>query len=443
MANKKLKNFEYANQSVKGQLPKVNTDMLSFFETENGFVFILADGEGSDETGAVAAQLAIDRIQYYLENEFVEKPTDALYNALVYANGFIYEQSRKDAAVKDRGVSLSCVLIRENKVFYSCIGDSRIYYFNGKKVFLLAQGNRSEIDSGISGDDSESKLVQGLLGKSRKIVPKVNAEALEPVNEDVIIMLSDGIFSTINEKSIQKIFLDQMPSQTKIYRLIDLANLESGNDNLSAQLISFYNLDNKERIFTPIKEKTSVKELFPSKMPDLSYVRGIVQDIVKQPLYKTILIALAFLLLGYMFYDLFLYDPRPARKIRNERIAREQIQRDTLSDQASVAESGITESTVNLPADATYLVRQGDTWNRIYSEFGVCSWFIRNHPPNSGMFDSSDNPIAGRRLSIPVMYSSKQNLNPNFYQEFSLQKTGSRCENANEEFLKNFREQNL
>jgi PPM family protein phosphatase len=441
MANKKLKNFEYANQSVKGQLPEANTDIVSFFESENGFVFILADGEGSDEAGVFAAQLAIERIQYYLENEFVEKPTDALYNALVYANGFIYEQSRKDSAVKDRGVSLSCVLIRENKVFYSCIGDSRIYYFNGKKVFLL--GNRSEIGSGISEDESENKSEQPdeLLGKSRKIVPKINSEPLEPVNEDVIIMLSDGIFSTITEKSILKIFLDQMPSQTKIYRLIDLANLESGNDNLSAQLISFYNLDNKERKFSPIKEKTSVKELFPTKMPDLSYFKGVIQEIIRQPLYKTILVAIAFLILSYMFYDLFLYNPRPARKINNDRATVEQIQQEEFSDQASVAESGIAAA--NLPADVTYLVRQGDTWNRIYSEFGVCSWFIRNHPPNSGMFDSSDNPIAGRRLSIPVMYSSRQNLNPNFYQEFSLQKTGSRCENANEDFLKNFREQNL
>jgi PPM family protein phosphatase len=444
MANKKLKNFEYANQTVKGQIPLMNTDKLSFFECDNGYVFLIADGEGSDDQGENAAELAIERIKYYLENEFVDKPSEAVYNALVYANGFIYEQSRKNPHQDNRGVSVSCVLIRGNSVFYSSIGHSRIYFFDGRRVYLLSKGDKTVTIEPESYTDPEipDEIQIRLLGKAKRIFPGVNTEALMPVNGDMVLLVSDGFYNSLNDKALQKTLSDQMPSQTKIYRLMDLANLDSGEDNISAQLISFYNIENEVRQFTPLKEKTQVKINLPSRLPDFSAISGLVKDYLKQPLYKTILGALAFLVFSYMFYDIFLYNPMPARKINNEKI--------TTSDLQENIESGTTDEVTSrepvdsrIPADVIYVVRTGDTWSRIYSEYGVCSWFIRNHPPNAGKFDSADNPIAGQRLSIPVVYSSRSNLNPNFYQEFTLQKTGSRCENANEEFLKNFRENKL
>jgi PPM family protein phosphatase len=443
MANKKLKNFEYANQTVKGQIPLMNTDKLSFFECDNGYVFLIADGEGFDDQGEKAAELAIERIQYYLENEFVDKPSEAVYNALVYANGFIYEQSRKNPHEDNRGVSVSCMLIRGNSVFYSSIGHCRIYFFDGRRIYLLSKGDIESIEPESNTDPEIADEIEiRFLGKAKRIFPEVNTEALMPVNGDMILLVSDGLYNSLNDKALQKTLSDQMPAQTKIYRLMDLANLDSGEDNISAQLISFYNIENEVRKFTPLKEKSQVKINLPSRLPDFTVISGLAKDYLKQPLYKTILGALAFLIFSYMFYDIFLYNPRPARKINNEKIVPSDLQENTESETPGDV---ISREPVDsrIPADVVYLVKTGDTWSRIYSEFGVCSWFIRNHPPNAGKFDSADNPIAGQRLNIPIVYSSRRNLNPNFYQEFTIQKTGSRCENANDEFLKNFRENNL
>jgi hypothetical protein len=168
-----------------------------------------------------------------------------------------------------------------------------------------------------------------------------------------------------------------------------------------------------------------------------------IQQKISSPPVNYILIALAILLLSYMFYDIFIHDPMPTRKTTK---TEKPVASDSVSavvdtpQKADVAEIPVS---TKVPDDIMYTVKSGDTWGRIYTQFGVCSWFIRTYASNQGKFDSDDNPIAGSRITIPVIYSAKSSLNPDFYQEFSLEKTGTRCENANEDFVERFREANL
>lgn len=447
MANMKLKNFEYANQSVKGQNIPSNTDRVAFFESINGYVFLIADGEGTDEHSEKVSELAIERIKYYLVNEFVEKPSEALYNSLVYANGFIYEQARRKPEEGGRGVSLSCLLIRDNALHYCCVGNSRIYFFNGRKVYLLAQGVEPEAIGQVPQDTKEAPAAETnvLLGKSKTFKPDINSDSLSPVNGDIVLLASDGLYNSVNEKSLQKILADQMPTQTKVYRVINLANPETATDNISCQIVSFYNIEYQQRKFIPRIEGAfdRNKPKILAQLKNLSSLKAYIKEYLKQPVYKTVLTVLFFLIIGFMFWDIFLHNTRSALGPHAES---EQV---IDAGQQEAGGEAIAEDRPNrarraeIPDDVIYVVKSGDTWGRIWTEFGVCSWFIRNHPANSGQFDSAGNPIAGRQLSIPIVYSSIQRLNPNFYSEFSLEKTGSRCENVNEEFLRNFRQNNL
>jgi len=447
MANMKLKNFEYANLSVKGQNVPLNTDRVSFFESINGYVFLIADGEGVDEHSEKVSELAIERIKYYLINEFVEKPSEALYNSLVYANGFIYEQARRKSEEGGRGVSLSCLLIRNNTLHYCCVGNSRIYFFNGRKVYLLAQGSEPDLSAQLPQDYPKvpEAGTSTLLGKNKNFIPDINSDSLSPVNGDIVVLASNGLYNSLNEKSLQKILADQMPTQTKAYRVINLANPESASDNISVQVISFYNIEYQQRKFFPRVESAYAKNKpkILAQLKNLSVLKVYVKEYLRQPLYKTVLTVLFFLIIGFMFFDLFFHNTRSAHGPHRES---EQVGDPGLQEAVGETNQEAEPNRplrVEIPDDIIYLVKPGDTWGRIWTEFGVCSWFIRNHPQNSGKFDSAGNPIAGQRLSIPLVYSSIQRLNPNFYTEFSLEKTGSRCENVNEEFLRNFRQNNL
>jgi len=444
MANKKLKNFEYANHTSRGK-STVNTDELAFFECINGLVFIVCDGIISGSSDVKPSALTTERLKYYLENEFVENPSDAVYNALVYANGFIYEYARKNPEFNNPTVSCSVLLIRNSHAYYSVVGNSAIKFFNGKKIFYLAKGDDFVISSGEQDYDTSSGGY--FLGEKQNIVPDVNSEPLVALNDDMIMLCSDGFYNAVSEKQILKILGDPMPVQTKVYRLTDMAVHAGSDDNITVQLIAFYNLDHNERKFIPLRSKgkkmiRAMNLRRKGKSDDSSGDDKTSQtefnpilEKLEKPAVKYTLLILGVLLVVYMFYDLFLYNPVPP--VQREPLINQEQQIEALQEEV------LASPEFNIPEDRIYIVQPGDNWSRIYSQFEVCSWFIRNHPPNKGKFDSADNPVAGSRINIPVVYSSKEDLNPDFYQEFTTEKTGSRCENANQDFLDNFKERHF
>jgi len=448
MANRKLKNFEFANHSEKGSSYEVNTDEVVFFDCVNGSVFLICQDEGSAKLTTSPANLAAQRMKYYLENEFVADPSNALYNALVYTNGFIFEYGRKHDDYRNAWVKCTVVLIRDNKVYYSSFGETSVSFFNGRKLFLISHG---DLQSSVSDDqdlNSDSRSNSGgylLLGQQRDVKPVVNKDPLVPLNEDLILLGTKGFYDAVNEKSIAKILSDPMPVQTKVYRLVDMANMQGGAENISVQLISFYNLENPERKFHPIERRAASPVKNPAESKNKKPLQGVDIDRFKASIFKSpvkeILLGLGILFLVYMVYDLFIYDPMPANRVKTEQKAKDPAPEKSEEN----LETAVVEVKANksIPSDTLYTVRSGDTWSRIYTQFGVCSWFIRSHPENTGKFDADENPIAGRRIVIPLLYSAKRELNPEFYQEFSLAKTGSRCENATQEFIDAFRGANL
>jgi hypothetical protein len=342
-------------------------------------------------------------------------------------------------------VSCSVLLIRNNESYYCVVGNSTISFFNGKRLFVLASGDESKNQSG---EKTEDVLTGGyFLGEKQNIVPEVNREPLIALNDDMIMLSNDGFSDFVPEKHVLKILGDPMPVQTKVYRLTDMAVHAGSEENVSVQLVAFYNLDHTVRKFIPLrlKGKKVLRDIsvHRKEKPDDSSdgdntsqtELSPIMEKLENPAVKYTLLALGVLLVIYMFYDLFLYNP--VRPVKLEpTINQEQVTEELQEEVTPII-------TVKIPEDRIYTVQSGDTWSRIYSEFGVCSWFIRNHPPNRGKFDSADNPVAGSRINIPVIYSSRRDLNPDFYREFSIEKTGTRCENADQEFLDKFKETHL
>lgn len=450
MANKKLKNFEFANHSEKGNSKTSNTDELTFFECVNGSVFLLCQDSMEYELAVSPAGLATERMKYYLENEFVDSPSAALRNALIYTNGFIFEYGRKNSDYKDAFVHCAVVIIRNNEVFYATMGDLALYFFYGKRPVLIARGNvENELDRTDDKTEDGSNIKVSLLGKHRDIEPVVNAQALVPLDGDMILMCSRGFYEIVSEKNILRILTDPMPVQTKVYRFVDMASIASGDENISLQLISFYNLAHSERKYVPLpvkkskvlKKKLSSKTSAADTTVNASWLDQY-SDRLKDSPARFILLGIVVLLIAYMFYDLFIHDPRPpVHQSADKEVVAENVSEE---DTVPPGQQDMTETSgATIPDDVIYTVKNGDTWSRIYSQYGVCSWFVRNHPSNAGKFDAEENPVAGTQLFIPILYSAKEAYNPDFYQEFSLQNTGSRCENASQEFIDKFEEEHL
>ncbi|MFW5792989.1 MAG: PP2C family protein-serine/threonine phosphatase [Bacteroidota bacterium] len=408
MATRKLKTFEYAYHSQKYSDNEQIRETVGAFETPNGYALILCSAYSNEQKDAKAAEIALERVSYYLENDFVDDPAQAVVNALVYASGYIHEYGYKHENFEGMKAACLCVLIRDNKVYFSNIGENALYFFNGRKLYPLAYTTK--------GDEDEEQV---LLGSDKIITPSACEHPFIPVDDDMLLICSEQFLETIPEKSVKTILSDPMPLHTKVSRLVDLETQLSGKENVSIQLITFYNIENIERSFTPVQneKKKIVSDNF--KLP----------RIIKHPIGNMIIIGMIALFFFYMVYDLFIHNPNPSSDLKISEEVKEQV--DEHTDLAA-------EKALFVPPDTIYSVKSGDTWGKIYERFGVCSWFIKNHKPNIGKFDRAGNPVAGIRINIPLMYSSKENFNPDFYKEFSTEKLGGSCQNANAAFLKDF-----
>ncbi len=430
MFTKKLKYFEFGIHSDKGKVKDMNFDGYSAFESSNGYVFVLCDG--NDELGAKARDIALERIRYFMDREYIEDPFEAVQSSLIYTGGYIYKHiTAQDEKYKNMMVSCLCVLIRDNKIYYSSLGNCHMFFYTGKGFYQLTPETSDDIHF-MQGHGMTEKM---FLGNDRVSAPFVCEKPLVPLNGDMILMCTDGLYDYISEKNIKKIISDPMPVHTKASRLGDMANDAGGIDNVSVQIISFYNLDHNIREFVPAEQ--------PQKK-DLPKIAKI--NFTGNSLWNKIIIGVMLVIAGYLFYDMFLFNPRPSVDLKGHE---EAPVADTLTESEPLPEERFGQ-TVNVksilnyfaPADTIYRVKSGDTWGSIYRKFEVCSWFIRSHEHNTGKFDRKDDPVAGRKITIPLIYSANPKYNPRFYKEFTTDKVGTACQHAGEDYIEEFH-QNL
>lgn len=448
MVTRKLKYFEYSGHVAGLQGIPAGQHVYDSFETPNGYVFVVAGSLFQGDDGESLSSLAVDRIRYYLHHEVPDNPADAARNALMYANGFVHVKSGKNHAIQSAELSCLCVIIRDRQVFYAWVGQACLYLFTGRKLVQLSWDVYREQAEQDGGKPWEIAF----MGLDRSVNPGVCKQSLVPASDDILLFGTGGLCLEIDEKQVRKILSDSMPTHTKAVRVTGKPEKEELPS--VCMVIQFYNLGQEERSFVvsenPVKKSHGMAGKYPGFFS------------LSNPLFRKVLYGVAALIIGYMMYDMFFFNPLRTNAIRYDD-AGEVVSADaadTIADDldkpAGETRPGSTDdpppavepasdpdgSAAVLPDDVVYAVKRGDTWGRIYREYGVCSWFIRNHPSNRGKFDAANNPIAGSDLVIPVRYSARQRLNPTYYQEFTIDKVGSSCQHASQAFIERF-EQSL
>jgi len=426
----KLKNFEFSaivgNPDDSQQVCQANA-----FDTPNGFVFVLAVSQRTYGEFEQTCEIINQRAQYYLETEVVDDPTEAVANTMVYINGFLFEKKRKDPNSVGNHAGLLCVVFKDQMVYYSWIGDASVSLYTGKKIIHLTGKGFPAKDFGLTIESTHEGL-----GVNKHFEPFVSSNPIVPIDGDFLLLTVGGVISDLRDNQLMDLLADRMPTHTKAQKLHKLISASPQANSAATTLINFYNLEQSKRIYAP------VKPLVASSADKVADVASVKSRLWK---WRYLLIIVGVLLASYIIYDLFLFNPATPT---TETITTPATPAEEVPHEAEVPPAAATVQpelpqptqapTPALPEDVSYTVVPGDTWNRIYQRFSVCSWFIRNHPPNQGRFDGDENPIANSVLMIPVKFSASRRLNPNFYREFSLDRVGNACQNANEEFVRQF-----
>ena len=251
-----------------------NEDSNRVARTANGDLFVVCDGMGGHVGGATASKIGVDSICSYVESHECSIPQQFLVKALEYANSQIYAEGRSNPELKGMGTTACVALVRDDKVWYAHVGDSRIYYYNAKSrgLYRLTKDHsvvQALVDQGlITEEDAEhhpdKNKIRKSLGIKEDVEPEPCQMPLLPAEGDILLICSDGLSGMMSEDDILEV-LSTTPDTNEAGKiLVELAKSGGGTDNITVQLVKFSNVGTRDAVFDP-KNKGVVKGMNNTK----------------------------------------------------------------------------------------------------------------------------------------------------------------------------------
>ncbi|MBK9043447.1 MAG: serine/threonine-protein phosphatase [Saprospiraceae bacterium] len=228
--------------------------------SESGAVFVVADGMGGENAGEIAAEIAVQSIKAYIQSELKKEGETnivrLLESSLIFAHNQIKDACRVNAEYIGMGTTASVCFIKNDKLFVSWIGDSRVYRYSrhGRVHALPYHFNNLEILSEdhskvwqmmVHGEISleeartheQSNIITQSLGDLFR-TPRPESREYPLFQDDFILICSDGLNGMLSDESIEKIISSENDSPEKIAEnMVIEANIAGGHDNITLILI--------------------------------------------------------------------------------------------------------------------------------------------------------------------------------------------------------------
>jgi len=222
-------------------------------------VFIVADGMGGHDNGQLASRMAINTLAERMVRELLgtplahekageaekERDEDAyvalLQGAVEDANAAICQVNQRDKT--DMGSTITGFMIVGDYAYILNVGDSRTYMVRGGQIYQLTNDHSlvGQLVAGglIAPEDvythpQRSQIFRS-LGDRLNVQIDIFKQQLHP--GDILLSCSDGLWEMVRDPQIESILNNAPDPQVACTQLIDAANANGGEDNVSAVVV--------------------------------------------------------------------------------------------------------------------------------------------------------------------------------------------------------------
>lgn len=230
-----------------GNLREVNQDYVQYFQkNDNECIAVLCDGMGGHNAGEVASALTcqdiINQYQYAYKLDSDEDIQVWMSQAIYHANTVVKEQSMKNQDMQGMGTTVVVVVVKNNRLHISHVGDSRAYYYNHGELKQLTKDDtlvNALVDSGtITPQEAMYHPQKNILLQAVGVsdVMKISYY-VQGFDEGIIMLCSDGLYNSLtNHQMIE--MMDRYDVLEDIGEcLINEANHFGGKDNIGLILM--------------------------------------------------------------------------------------------------------------------------------------------------------------------------------------------------------------
>jgi serine/threonine protein phosphatase PrpC/rRNA maturation endonuclease Nob1 len=222
-------------------------------------VFIVADGLGGHDNGQVASHMTINIIAERMVRELLAAPLTAekdgepaksfdedtvvnlFHSAIEDANTALCQKNQLDKT--DMGSTITGFVIAGDHAYIINVGDSRTYMMRGKQLYQLTTDHSlvAQLVAGglIEPDDIYTHPQRSQIFRSLGDKPNVQIDIFKQQLHpgDTLLSCSDGLWEMVRNPQIESILVNAPDPQTACTQLIEAANSNGGEDNISAVIV--------------------------------------------------------------------------------------------------------------------------------------------------------------------------------------------------------------
>jgi PPM family protein phosphatase len=254
----------------RGMQREHNEDSFVVLDELN--LFIVADGMGGHRAGDVASRLATESIADFFRATATEDVTwpfhfdanlsdeeNRLLTGIRIANRQILDRSERSRECQGMGTTVvGCMYAPgKNKLFIAHVGDSRCYRIREGELTLLTRDHSLLNDYLLAmpelTEEQKSELPRNVitraLGMQRDVVVDLQADSPRP--NDTYLLCSDGLNGMLRDDEIRDVLNGTRDLATVARQLVDRANENGGEDNVTVVLIRIDDLSTLSPTIVP------------------------------------------------------------------------------------------------------------------------------------------------------------------------------------------------
>lgn len=234
--------LEAAARSHPGRVRSQNEDAYAIHSGRG--LLIVADGMGGHAAGEVASWMAVTSVSDAIAEARMTpcSPTALLAAEIQKANGHIFAAAQQDPATSGMGTTIVAALAVGGRVAIAHVGDSRAYLLRGRHIEQLTEdhtvANQCRLQgidlAGLPALEARAHSLTRAMGTKEHV--DVDVRMFEPLASDVLLLCSDGLTCTLDDRTIASIVVGNRSLDAAAEQLVTCANDCGGPDNITVVL---------------------------------------------------------------------------------------------------------------------------------------------------------------------------------------------------------------
>jgi len=242
--------FESAGDSDVGKQRQYNEDAL--IASDELGLYAIADGMGGHMHGDVASQVTIEtmlsevstHIGFNSKSLKQEIYYETIASAIETCNKLILMRNAENDCEIGEGMGTTLVgayFIKESmQAVVFNVGDSRIYRLRNGDLEQITRDHtmyQEWINAGKRGPAPSKSILVNAVGAVEELSPDIQLEKV--FTNDLYIFCSDGLSGLVDDNTLKEYMSknSMLPVENICKQLIDLANENGGNDNVTVIIV--------------------------------------------------------------------------------------------------------------------------------------------------------------------------------------------------------------